>query len=608
MSTGRKTPKRRSAREIRRQLRSIYEGDDGRVPDLSKLERGERSRLTQFLLKTIGLLAVLSLIAWIGFFVFTKELFQESETLRLTTEGPEQIKSGEEVSYTFRYENTGDVPIASLVMKLTTPETFHVYSSVPEPGGTLEWTIGSFSAGSDGAITVTGVFLAEVPSSQRLQALFTYKPANFSSDFQDILTQKIDIEDSVVALSFTGPEKALAGDTSEYVVNVQNTSSDPIYNIRVVPTFPADFTSASSEPAPVEGQTYWVIDALEPGELAAITIEGAFTSTASGEQTFAVAAGFVDQDLVYLQNIQELVTDVLGGSVSFSVIVNGSNQSQTADLGDTLRVSLDYANQSEETARDMSFAMTLSSDAGTVPVDWSKANLGGGVRVGNEVSWESLAELAPESSSVIDLSLPIYTVLDPGEADSFTIAVVLTLNKVGTITSTRTLEATPIVITLNSDVSVNAQARYYSDSGTAIGSGPIPPQVGQTTSYRVYWNVSNSLHTIENVRMSATLPQDVAWLESTDTDIGTVSYNATTRQITWTIPKLLAELAHAGAWFEIAISPDSDDVGRFMKLTSTTSFEARDSTTNESLSQSIGEITTELPDDEFALGKGVVIN
>ena len=608
MSTGRKTPKRRSTREIRRQLRSIYEGADGQVPDLSKLERSERSRLTRFLLKTIGLLAVLSLIAWIGFFVFTKGLFQESETLRLTTDGPEQIKSGEEVSYTFRYENTGDVPIASLVMKLTTPETFHVYSSVPEPGETLEWTIGSLSAGSDGAITVTGVFLAEVPSSQRLQALFTYKPANFSSDFQDILTQKIDIEDSVVALSFTGPEKALAGDTSEYVVNIQNTGSDPVYNLRIIPTFPTDFTTASAEPAMAEGQIYWVIEVLEPGELAAITIEGAFTSTASGEQPFAVAAGFVDQDLVYLQNIQELVTDVLGGSVSFSVIVNGSNQSQTADLGETLRVSLDYANQSEETARDMSFAMTLSSDAGTVPVDWSKANLGGGARVGNEVSWEGLAELAPESSSVIDLSLPIYAVLDPGEADSFTIAVVLTLNKVGTITSTRTLEATPIVITLNSDVSVNAQARYYSDSGTAIGSGSLPPQVGQTTSYRVYWNVSNSLHTLENVRMSATLPQDVAWLESTDTDIGTVSYNSTTRQITWTIPKLLAELGHAGAWFEIAISPDSGDVGRFMKLTSTTSFEARDSSTGESMSESLGELTSELPDDEFALGKGTVTN
>jgi len=604
----RKTPKRRSSREIRRQLRSIYEGDDGHVTDFSKLERAGRSRLTGFLLKTIGLLAVLCVIAWVGFFVFTKGLFQESETLKLTTEGSEEVKSGEEISYTFRYENIGDVPVASLIMKLTTPSTFHVYSSVPEPEENLEWTIGSLSAGSDGAITVTGVFLSEVPSSQRLQALFTYKPANFSSDFQDILTQKVEVTDSVVALSFTGPEKALAGDTSEYVVNVQNTGSDPVYNIRVIPTFPTDFTTATAQPAMAEGQTYWVIDALDRGELAAITIDGAFTSTASGEQKMAVAAGFVDQDLVYLQNVQELVTDVLGGSISFSVIVNGSTQSQTADLGETLRVSLDYANQSEEAARDMSFAMMLTSDAGTVPVDWSKANLGGGTRVGNEVSWENLPELAPESSNVIDLSLPIFSVLDPGEADTFTIAVVLTLNKVGTITSTRTLEATPIVISLNSDVSANAQARYYSESGTAIGSGPMPPQVGQTTSYRVYWNLQNSLHTLENVRMSATLPQDVAWLESTDTDIGTISYNSTTRQITWTIPKLLAELDHAGAWFDIAIGPDSGDVGRFMKLTSTASFEARDNSTGESISQSLGELTSELPDDEFARGEGVVIN
>lgn len=603
----RKTLKRRGAREIRRQLRSIYEGADGRVPDLSKLERGNRSKLTRFLVKAIGIMAVLSLIAWAGFFVFTKGLFQEGETLSLTTEGPEEVKSGEEVSYTFRYENVGDVPVAALTMKLTVPSTFYVYSTVPEPEGALEWTIGSLSTGSDGAITVTGVFLAEVPSSQRLQALFTYKPANFSSDFQDILTQKVEIEDSVVVLSFTGPEKALAGDTSEYVVNIQNTSADPIYNLRIIPTFPTDFTTASSEPATAEGQSYWVIDVLEPGELAAMTIQGSFTSTASGEQKLAITAGFVDQDIVYVQNVQELVTDVLGGSISFSVIVNGSNQSQTADLGEILRLSLDYANQSKETAREMNFDMVLSSDKGTVPVDWSKVNLGGGNRVGNEVSWESLPELAPESSAVIDLSLPIFSALDPGEADTFTIAVTLTINKVGTVTSTRTLDATPIVITLNSDVSVNAQARYYSEVGSVIGSGSLPPKVGETTSYRVYWNLSNSLHTLENVRMSTVLPQDVAWLENTDTDIGTVSYNSTTRQITWTIPKLLAELAHAGAWFEIAISPDSDDVGRFMKLTSTTSFEARDMTTSESLSESMGELTTELPDDEFALGKGAVV-
>ncbi|PJE76938.1 hypothetical protein COV05_01970 [Candidatus Uhrbacteria bacterium CG10_big_fil_rev_8_21_14_0_10_48_16] len=607
MSSSRKPQKRRSSREIRKQLRSIYEGIDGKVPDLTKLDRRDRSKLTRVLLTVVGLLAVLSAVAWVGFFLFTQGLFQGNETMNIEIEGPEEAKSGEEVSYTLRYENVGDVPVASLVAKLNIPSTFHVYSTVPEPDESLEWTIGSLSAGSDGAITITGVFLADVPSSQRLQTLFTYKPANFSSDFQEIVTQTVEIEDSVVALSFVGPEKALAGDTSEYVINIQNSGTDPVYNVRVTSSFPEDFTLANAEPALEEGETYWFVDSLEPGELKAISINGSFTSTASGEQNLSVAVSFVENDEVYTQRTEELMTDVLGGSLSFSVIVNGSNQSQTANLGETLRLSLDYANNSKETAQDMSFTLSLFSDRGTIPVDWSRANVGGGTRVGNEISWENLKALDPESSAVIDLSLPLYSSLDEGEADQFAIETVLTLNKVGTVTSTRTLEVTPIVITLNSDTSVSAQARYYAENGSSIGSGPIPPQVGETTTYRTYWNLSNSLHTLENVKMSATLPQDVTWLENTDTDIGTISYNPTTRQITWSVPKLLAELNHAGAWFEIAINPDSGDVGHFVKLTSATSFEGRDASTGDNLNQSLTELTTELPEDEYATGQGVVI-
>ncbi|NQV90397.1 hypothetical protein HQ487_03240 [Candidatus Uhrbacteria bacterium] len=608
MTPSRKSHKRRSSREIRKQLRSIYEGIDGKVPDLTKLDRGGRSKLTRTLLKLIGLLALLSGLAWIGFFLFTQGIFQTGETMKLEIEGPDEVKSGEEVSYTLRYENTGDVPVASLVAKLNIPSTFHVYTTVPEPNESLEWTIGSLSAGSDGSITITGVFLAEVPSSQRLQALFTYKPANFSSDFQDIITQKVDVTDSVLAFTFTGPEKALAGDVSEYIVNVQNTGSDPVYNLRITSSFPDDFTVNSAEPALIEGETYWLIDALNPGELKAITANGSFTSTASGEQTLSVAVGFVENDIVYLQQSEEIKTDVLGGSISFSVIVNGSDESQTADLGETLRVSLDYANNSKEVAQDMSFSLALTSTDGTIPIDWSKANLAGGTRTGTEISWEGLPALDPEASNVIDLSLPVFAQLDSTEADAFTLSVILTLNKIGSITSTRTLEATPIEITLNSDVGISAEARYFSESGTAIGSGPLPPEVGQSTNYRVYWNLTNSLHTLENVRLSTTLPQDITWVENTDTDIGTITFNSTTRIMTWTIPKLLAELGHAGAWFEVSVNPVEGDIGRFIKLTNTTSFEAKDTVTGESLSKSLSELTSELPEDAFAKGQGVVIN
>ncbi|MFA4845033.1 MAG: hypothetical protein WC654_00540 [Patescibacteria group bacterium] len=604
--------KRHSSREIKHELRSIY-SRDGHVPDFTKLDRGNRSGFTSLLIKLIVALGLLSAIAWGGFFLFSQGFFQDNETLSLSVEGPDEIKSGDPVSFTFAYENSGSVPIASLTMRLNVPDSFYILTSTPEPNEGEEWTIGSLSAGSDGVVTIKGVFLSEVPSSQRLQALFTYKPANFSSDFQDIATHKVEITDSVVALSLTGPEKALAGDVSEFVVNVQNTGSEPVYNLRVTPTFPQDFTLSESEPALTQEETSWTIATLNPGELKAIAMKGSFTSTASGEQKLSVTVGFVDDELFLKQATEEVMTDVLGGSVAFSVIVNGSNESQSAQLGETLRVSLDFANASDEAVEDLSFEMKLTGENGDVPINWSAANLNDGSRSGNTVTWNqdadaSLARLDPEESSVIDVSLPLNADLDSGDADTFTLFVTLTLGKVGNVTSTRTLEATPIVISLNSDVSVNAQARYYSEAGSAIGSGALPPRVGETTSYRVYWNVSNSLHALSGIKMSTTIPQDVTWLDSTDTDIGTVSYNATTRLVTWAISKMPIEIGHAGAWFDVAINPDDSDVGRFVKLVNTTSFEAKDTVTSESLSESLSELTTELPEDEFAKGEGVVIN
>ena len=215
---------RRTAREIKKELRSIYASADGTLPDLSRLTHRGGSGFSSLLVKVILALLVISGLAWSGFFLFTQGLFQDEEALVVEIEGPEEVRSGEEVSYTIRYENRGSVPIASLIAKLNLPSTFHVYETIPEADSTDEWNIGSLSAGSDSAITITGVFLAEVESSQRIQILFTYKPANFSSDFQEIVTHKVDVTDSVVDLTLSGPEKALAGDETEYIINIDRKS------------------------------------------------------------------------------------------------------------------------------------------------------------------------------------------------------------------------------------------------------------------------------------------------------------------------------------------------------------------------------------------------
>jgi len=602
--------KRRSAREIKKELRAIYTGKDGSVPNLTQLEHRKQTPLTGVLIKIILVLLTLSVIAWSGFFLLSKGLLQEKETLGVSIETKEVVRSGEETTMTIRYENTGRVPIAALELKLNLPETFHLTSSIPPATSGTQWTIGSLTPSSDGAITLSGIFLSEVPSSQRVQALFTYKPANFNSDFQKIENKIIQLNASTLQLSMTGPEKALAGDPVEYVINVQHNGNKPVYNVRVVPLFPLDFTLQESKPKLNEQQLAWEIASLEPGKLFSITLKGTFTSTASGALAMGAKTGFLDEENFFEQTHAEVKTDVLGGAVSFHLIIDGTDKSQSVDAGKTLHGSIDYKNPGKDSVEDVVFTLTLES-AGKLPVDLTQANFSEGVRTEKVIVWnkenlQPLAKLASNAEGLIDFTLPLVSdLLD--YADTFTVKLTMAVGRVGTIKTSHTIESTPIVFTLNSDTTLSAQARYFAKNGTVIGSGELPPRVEKTTTYHLEWNLSNSLHELTTVQIETTLPPDVSWKEAVTKDIGTLTYNPITRRVKWQIEKLPIDIKQAQAGFDVSVTPKKTDVGKFMKLTDQTTLQAIDSVTKGEIHATRPVITSELTEDLKAIGKGVVV-
>ncbi|MBI4713574.1 DUF11 domain-containing protein [Candidatus Uhrbacteria bacterium] len=602
--------KRHTARDIKKELRAIYAPRDGKLPDLTRISHRKRSATTQFLIKIILILAVLSVVAWSGFFFLTNGLFDEQETLDVKIETEKNVRSGEETSFTVRYENTGRVPIASLNLKLNLPASFHIASSIPDPTSETQWLIGSLTPGSDGAIIVKGVFLSEVPSVQKIQTLFTYKPANFNSDFQKIENKSIEIKTSAIEMKMTGPEKALAGDSVTYVLNLTNTGKQSVFNLRVLPNLPADFTISSSKPEMKKDEPFWEIATLEPGKLMEISFTGAFTSTASGELSVVTKVGFMDEENFYEQTKTEVKTDVLGGAVSFHLIINGSDKDQTIETGESLRGSIDYKNPGTESVEGVKFTLEIKSEK-SIPIDWEKANLSDGKLTGSIVVWDKnvnkeFSKIKPGKEGVIDFTLPIVGSLSSNQSDQFTIALSMNVEKIGSVASTHTIDATPIVVSVNSNVKLTSEARYFSEDGTPFGSGPLPPRVGETTTYRIFWTLNNSLHELENVEVSTILPQDVSWKENSAKDIGTLIFNSTTRQVRWQISKLPIEIKNAQAWFDVSITPKSQDVGKFVKLSNQTTLEAIDSITKTEMNSSLPVLTTELSNDEFANGKGIV--
>lgn len=602
--------KKSSLRDIRKDLRVIYEGHNGSVPDMTRLNARKKSGFRRFLIKSILFLFVLSALAWTGFFVFSKGLFQKHDTLSVNIEGPTNVHAGSPVSYAIHYENTGTVPLASLDLSVSFPPGFHLASAIPQANDKNTWTIGALTPKSDGVITVNGMFLSEVPSSERIQALFNYKPANFNSTFQQIETAKVDITDSIFTFTMKGPEKALPGDEVQYVMTTGQSEKNPAFNLRITPNLPANFTVTSTDPAFETGQTYWNLAEIDPNQPKSFSIKGKFTSSATGAQTMTASVGFMQDDVFLKQKDANVATDLQGGTVGFHLIVNGSDKDQTIDAGKTIRGSIDYANQGTDTINDVGFAISINGNGKTLPIDWLQADLRNAKRNGNELDWNSdttsnLKELKPNDNGIIDFSLPLLT-YDDTSADHITIKLVTTINKPADGSAPRIIESNPITLSVSSSVGFNAEARYFDEEGQALGTGPLPPRVGQTTSARVFWKITNSIHDLSGIKITATLPKHVKWVDKKLTDIGTINYTANTRTVTWSIDKLPKSIPKAGAWFDVSITPKSADISTFITLIDSANFTAKDTKTNADITNTAPELTTELPNDSFASGKGAV--
>jgi len=253
----------------------------------------------------------------------------------------------------------------------------------------------------------------------------------------------------------------------------------------------------------------------------------------------------------------------------------------------------------------------LDGGGKTLPINWNKADLADGKRSGNTITWDKqttglLKNIKPEDTGAIDLSLPIVSNPNGSMADTIFVKLITSMDRLGDNTDPKSVESNPVKLTFDSNTSFSAEARYFLEDGQPVGSGPLPPSVGQSTTYRVFFHISNSLHELKNVEVTTSLPSSVTWVDKKQAAIGNVSFNATTRTVKWKADKIPSSISEADAWFDVSIKPTSSDVGKFVKLTGTSAFTATDSKTNSTISQSVESFTTDLTNDDGAKGKGTV--
>jgi len=610
-----KTQQKR-AEDLGKDLKSIYSDHEGKLPDFTRLDGKPGSRLKSMIVGVVGALALLGGITWAGLLFFSRTSGFTGENVELTVMTSGSFTTGAENDVVIRYRNNERIPLARSQVEFRAPEGFEIIGSDPASAENGTWSVGSVAPGTEGEVRVRGYVRKELEAAMTFEAKLNYRPADFNADFQKVASHTVVVSDSALALTGSGPKEMTPGDEISLVYEYENRTDAALEDLRFVIDPLEGFIFASADPKADEDVTgQWTIPKIEPKAKGTITIKGTYSAASRGPKALVARMGFVvDGKLVSIAR-GEAVTEVLKSNLDLALIVNGSDKPPTVSFGDQLFFTLRYENAGDVALKDVALIASLPTEPKDGVLDWVslKDDLAG-VRKDATITWTkkeipALAALAKGDKGEINFSLQLAR--KPLEKDSPSDYVVhasasAKIAKAGA-TPAREVDAVPMDIRLLSDASFTAYGRYYSTDGVPVGSGPLPPKVGEKTVYRIYWVIRNSLHELTNLSASTLLPQGVKWTGvPREVGAGTLDFDDTGRKATWRLNRMPTSAQEIVVSFEVELTPGAEDIGEILDLTGDNRFEAFDKDVNAVILKTQPPIGTDLIGDEDAAGKGVV--
>lgn len=606
-----------SEAELEEELHTIYDGPE--ATDMTRLTRVRSSLARKTLIGLAVFFGFLAAVSWAGFLFFnpTDRKFS-GEGVELVIEGPHEIKSGEPITYVVSYRNGERVPLGTASLEMRLPKEFVVTETNPKPGDDGLWRVGSLAPGKDDQIEIKGVVQAPLGQPLDLQAILTYRPADFNSEFQKVATLSAPVADSVFALSATGPAKIMPGDKVTIDIGYVNQSETEFKKMRVVADFPPSFIPESVEPtATDDAKNTWNLDSIAPNTEGHIKISGTFASDAKGLNEIKARLGYLDANEEFkIQKEASYSADVVEGQLALALILNGKSGDQPVAFGDTLHYAVTWRNTGEVSLDDVEISILLDAqpDQNRVLLWNQMKDKEQGVRDGNRVTWtkrqvRALGRIGPSDEGTIDFDVPLLAApLDDAKSGDYRVTSSLEA-KIGLIDhepADRVIQAPPFAAIVSSDARLEAATRYFNEDGIPIGSGPLPPRVDEATTYRVTWTLTNSLHDLADLKLSARLPDNVVWTGKSSVDAGDLKFDAAVGKIVWNLNWLPITVSKMTVSFDVAITPTADQRGKVPTLVDAVIFEARDKVNGNAIILSTPPTTTSPEADDLAASKGRV--
>ncbi len=608
--------------EIDSNLSEIYNDRYGDRVNVKKLKVKKRIpfifRLF-FRLLVIGLLAFAVYRAYLYWFNNSGDV----SNLKFKIEAPARVMLGERMSYQVTYHNLTKFRLSHLSLEMQYPDNFIFSSASLSPStGDYAWNLPDLEPDASFQFTINGRLIAPLDSANVIFGRLTYVPGSFSSQFKKEASASTIInalgfdvhlnysktaflnQNNDLSLVFSNIDKNNLGDFNiNFTLPPETNTNIDVTAFNNISSSSKTGVSSSSFKIAQAGGVSWRVIGLSPESGRQEIPINYIVRKKSADPTIRVYLSKKSPDgQSYTFWEKSFRPELVTSDLNLKLALNNSYNDQAVSFGQTLNYSLSYANQSANDYKNVVVMAVLKGDF----LDWSSFKDANKAKVNKQtIIWTAeevpaLTDIKPGTIGNIKFSIKLnkFKKTDLGKDMKIVAYGQYSINN-------KDLEnkqniSNIINSQINSNLQLSERILYFNTDNLPVGSGPLPPQVGATSTFRVYWMVNNDLHELSNVHVIMPLPNYVQWADNKTTNVGDLYFDKVSHQVTWDIGRLPLSVSHRNASFDISLKPSNSDRNKILLLSSGSEVSALDTETKSTILEKNKPKTTRLEDDNIA--------
>ena len=555
----------------KREVPDSWANDEGL--SVSNKKSMKTSWFKKFFIFSIAVFVIASLYASYMFFFGGNTV--SNDNIDITVLGNTFTDGGEDLPLQIEVvnKNSSALELADLVLE-------YPKSSSGDPAQDndhIRNSLGTIPAGGTKSDNVKVVLFGEQGTERTIKISLEYRVAGSNAIFMKEKLYQVSINSAPINLSLEAPDQASPNQEVTFNVKASLNATKAASKILLTADYPPGFQFESAKPAPSFGNNAWSLGDISPGAERDISITGKLVGVFDGEEKtlhiFSGSESDTDKSKIgVVFNSMGHTILIKKPFIDAQLYVNGVYQNEYAINARTaVSGEIRWTNNLDTKINDLVITAVISgngADRKTIAVEQGYYDSSTNTITWDKNSQNSFAEVNPGDSGSVSFSVsPLSLFSDSAgmiSAPSINVDVSISGKQVSdgnAVTALHNSESK--VIKIISDVGFAAKALYY--SGPFKNSGSIPPQAEKATTYTIVWTLSNTANSVSGAKIVSSLPPWMKFVGTISPATEDISFNPSTKEITWNIGGIPKGTGLTGtsreAAFQVSFLPSASQIG-----------------------------------------------